>query len=167
MKKCKVCKLNKKITEYYKQEGTKDGRFGSCKSCTKERVTRHRNENLERIQAYDRMRGYRTDRKEKVKEDRIKRTSTKTGREKDNAYKREHYRKNKEKKAANVLVHRAVQTGVLKKSKNCERCGKRKPANTIEGHHEDYLKPLDVIWLCTSCHGLRHREINEEKRKDK
>ena len=27
----------------------------------------------------------------------------------------------------------------------------------LHGHHEDYSQPLEVVWLCAPCHGLRHR----------
>ncbi len=37
----------------------------------------------------------------------------------------------------------------------CERCGSPK----VHGHHEDYSKPLEVMWLCTKHHGERHREL--------
>lgn len=40
------------------------------------------------------------------------------------------------------------------KHKKCEICLKRK---IVEGHHFDYEKPLKVIWLCRTCHILRHK----------
>lgn len=49
----------------------------------------------------------------------------------------------------NVYVRRGkVQRGP------CSRCGTTK---NVHGHHEDYDRPLDVIWLCARCHRLRHR----------
>lgn len=29
----------------------------------------------------------------------------------------------------------------------------------IHGHHEDYKKPLEVVWVCFACHAIRHRRI--------
>lgn len=40
------------------------------------------------------------------------------------------------------------------KRKPCVICGSPKS----EGHHEDYDKPLKVIWLCNKHHRLRHRK---------
>jgi len=36
----------------------------------------------------------------------------------------------------------------------CSRCQNPKG----EAHHKDYSKPLDVIWLCRSCHTYVERE---------
>jgi hypothetical protein len=54
---------------------------------------------------------------------------------------------------AHDAVKRALKAGTLKR-KNCELCGS---AENIHAHHDDYSKPLDVVWLCSACHRMRHR----------
>jgi hypothetical protein len=53
---------------------------------------------------------------------------------------------------ANVrnLAHSAVRGGKLIKPGMCNNCLQQSDA--IEAHHEDYSKPLEVIWLCNRCH---------------
>lgn len=38
----------------------------------------------------------------------------------------------------------------------CEHCGTVKD---VHGHHEDYDKPLEVIWLCVLCHAKHHESL--------
>jgi len=52
---------------------------------------------------------------------------------------------------AHTIVLRAVRRGLISR-KPCEECGDPKS----EGHHEDYSKPLDVVWLCRTHHRRRH-----------
>lgn len=42
--------------------------------------------------------------------------------------------------------------GTLKRQP-CEVCGRKG-----EAHHEDYKKPLEIIWLCHKHHGEKHRK---------
>lgn len=49
-----------------------------------------------------------------------------------------------------------VKKGVIVRHP-CIVCGSKR---LVEGHHEDYNKPLDVIWLCQS----HHRDIHEQKK---
>lgn len=67
---------------------------------------------------------------------------------------RKAYEKHKEKWLARAKVRYAVKTGRIVKPEKCEVCGKR--YKRIEGHHPDYSKPLEVIWLCTGCHADVH-----------
>jgi Homeodomain-like domain len=50
---------------------------------------------------------------------------------------------------ARQAVHDAVANGKLTKPARCESC---QSTNPLESHHEDYSKPLVVVWLCHRCH---------------
>jgi len=55
--------------------------------------------------------------------------------------------------SAQHAVQRAVRSGKLVR-RPCEVCG---ATRYVHGHHDDYTKPLDVVWLCRSCHLELHR----------
>lgn len=51
----------------------------------------------------------------------------------------------------------AIQEGFVIRPDYCEKCLKNcKP----DGHHKDYSKPLEVVWLCRQCHIKHHRSFN-------
>jgi hypothetical protein len=57
--------------------------------------------------------------------------------------------KNREKVNAHASLANALKVGKIERPDHCEQCGKEcKP----EGHHPDYSKRLDVVWLCRQCH---------------
>lgn len=58
-----------------------------------------------------------------------------------------------EKVRAHKLVELAVKRGFLIHSDTC--CKRKKKIRTV-AHHDDYTKPLDVIWVCATCHGFIH-----------
>lgn len=55
-------------------------------------------------------------------------------------------------KEATIEYRRALKGGVLE-PRPCAVCAKPR----TEGHHEDYAKPLEVIWLCRLHHSERHQ----------
>jgi hypothetical protein len=59
--------------------------------------------------------------------------------------------RNREKRFAHRRVYKAVKEGTLVRQP-CEICGELR----VDAHHEDYSKPLDVMWLCK----LHHRQIH-------
>src|SRR5208283_3777691 len=54
---------------------------------------------------------------------------------------------------ARTAVARALKKGILKKSSECQICGRQ---GRLHGHHGNYLKPLEVLWLCPWCHAKEH-----------
>ena len=55
-------------------------------------------------------------------------------------------------------VKRMIHGGEIIK-KPCEVCGKEK----AQGHHEDYAKPYDLVWLCVRHHQDRHIHLRNAK----
>lgn len=62
-----------------------------------------------------------------------------------------------EKKKARVTLINAVVQGKIKRLP-CAICGEKK----VQGHHYDYNKPLEVIWLCIKHHKALHAGIRSE-----
>lgn len=58
------------------------------------------------------------------------------------------------KQKARIKVYEALKQKTLTKALRCLSCGQRKK---LDGHHEDYLKPFEVIWLCRQCHADLHK----------
>jgi hypothetical protein len=137
-KECFKCKTVKPLEDFYKHSMMADGRFNKCKTCTKSDVLEHRNKNLERIREYDRERGKKPER----------RASSAAI---SQAWRREDPRRQR----AHNAVTRAIKKERLVRAPCC-RCGSERSL----AHHEDYDKPLDVIWLCQPCHKQRHKEMN-------
>ncbi len=48
-----------------------------------------------------------------------------------------------------------IQIGEAIKPKNCSICDDD-GGGRIVGHHPDYDKPLEVVWVCSSCHRKIH-----------
>lgn len=58
-----------------------------------------------------------------------------------------------EKHNARAALSQAIKRGKLIKPLNCTKCLSNKE---LHGHHNDYSLPLEVVWLCTECHGQEH-----------
>lgn len=163
IKNCKRCGADKAPTEYYKMTGNFDGLTGSCKECIKSNVKKHREENIERIREYDRQRGQLDHRKENVRRVYANRKNDPLKKVQDRRHRVLWLEKNRIKRKCHEIVNNAIRDGIIKR-KDCEKCGEKNLFKNIDAHHEDYTKPLEIIWLCKNCHGERHRELNEQKR---
>jgi hypothetical protein len=59
------------------------------------------------------------------------------------------------KRVARYKLRSALTGGKIARPDHCERCAGDGP---LEAHHDDYLKPLEVRWLCRGCHLQFHAE---------
>lgn len=55
-------------------------------------------------------------------------------------------------KARKALNHAVAAGRVIREA--CCSCGNSK----AQAHHEDYSRPLDVVWLCARCHSRLHNQ---------
>ena len=60
---------------------------------------------------------------------------------------------------AHWQVYKAISKGDLIRPTTCSNC--KKDNGLIEASHLDYSQPLDVVWLCRSCH--RQMDFNKPR----
>jgi len=120
-----------------------DGRLNKCKDCTKKDTYENKMKNYEYYRDYEMRRSKLPHRKE-------------LNRKKVIQYRALY----PERMAIYSAIARAIEKGTLIKPEQCQECGK---GGRIEGHHADYSKPLDVEWLCSRCHRLKHTNFFENR----
>ncbi len=155
MKICIGCNEELELQAFYKHKDMKDGHLGRCKECCKEVNNANRRQRVEYYRSYDRERSNLTKR---VKARSVY-AGSKEGRESLKRGKKEWAARNKEKRSAHSIFWNGIKSGKVVK-KPCEICGETK----VHGHHEDYKRPLDVIWLCDKHHILWHKIDRIRKR---
>lgn len=127
---CFKCKKTKSLNEFYRHSEMADGYLNKCKECNKKDVAKNYQKNREYYAEYERKRFQDPKRKKLSLE-----------------YQRKRRTKSPDQYKAHSLTGNAVRDGRLIQGV-CVICGDPK----TEAHHEDYSKPLDVIWLCREHH---------------
>jgi len=136
VKTCFKCHVEKPINSFYVHPKMGDGRLNKCKNCTKRDVTKNYRANKEHYREYERARFQREERKARIAE-----------------YQRKRRKRNPGKEFARSALSNAIRIRKIKRPDMCEKCGS---GGRIEGHHNNYDKPLDVQWLCFVCHRAEH-----------
>lgn len=149
-KSCTKCGEVKPLSEYYSAVNSFDGVAAQCKICWRAHVRARREKLMENPEWV-------------LKEaERCRLKQRRKGCPADpnhNASSRKHSAKFPDKKRARSIVATALEKGTLER-KPCEVCGK----HIAQAHHDDYSKPLDVVWLCSTHHAERHVWLNDQKR---
>lgn len=134
-KTCSVCGIEKPLDDFQKRSATSEYRRSKCNPCRKRYERELRDKKPGKRVAYSR--DYRAMHKD------MSAKSSRAWRE-----------KNPEKRAAHIVVTTAIASGRLKRAQ-CMICGHKE----AHGHHDNYDRPLDVVWLCRPHHSERHRSI--------
>ena len=152
MRVCKVCGNEKALTEFppYTVRGKTGFRY-TCRNCWNAKwspvIAAHQN------RYYDTNANLR---------ERVKARALRSHRENPAAAQRRnavYAERHPEKAAAKREVMLAVRSGRLLRQP-CSVCGAKK----ADAHHDNYSQPLNVLWLCRTHHGERHRMLNRKKR---
>jgi len=145
---CKLCGVDANSDSFYASNQAR------CKSCIKASASAYRQENLERVRAYDRLRGGIPHRVAARKEYQGTDAFKASHQAANERYRDSHPNRTKARNA----VGNAIRDGKLAKQP-CFTCGA-----AAEAHHPDYDRPLDVVWLCDTHHKQAHAIVREYKR---
>lgn len=147
-KECIVCKDSLPLSCFYKRSDN-GALKGSCKPC----YNRQGADAKSKPEA-----------KEKIREQRRRLRSLPHNRERGRKWAKKSHERYPEKTKARRAVRSAIEAGRMERPKTCQECGQEATRSdgvtAIHAHHEDYSKPLDVIWLCPICHSAAHRELD-------
>jgi hypothetical protein len=165
---CGICKNEKPITDYY-FEYSKRGHTQYCKICLNGRKKQYYKDNPDKAAERKRKNKENNLRHALLQREYVKRYKKKVLKAGSLAYYKKqeerilaarlHRMNNPEQEYAHGVVKNALKFGKIKRPYFCENCGKE---TKTQAHHEDYLKPLEINWLCRSCHMLHHRGVLEK-----
>ena len=147
---CTNCLITKPLNFFHTRKGGLYDKHAQCADCLRKKNRIYRQNNLEKIRIKDAI--YRSKNKEKyipfyrIRYQRLEEKSLL-------GFKRFADRK-MHSLAANI-VNYGVRIGILIKDEKCHYCSCNED---IQGHHMDYSKPTEVIWLCRACHAKVHRK---------
>ena len=157
MKKCFKCEERKPVSDFYRHPQMGDGYLGKCKDCTKKdaEIRRHAKQSDPEWVEKERVRQMNKERKRRQSASGVLFGTY----VKPRIFKVAWRGRNPEKMKAHNALNNAVRDGKVK-SMPCVACGAK-----AHGHHEDYSKPLAVVWLCPAHHAARHVEMRAEKQR--
>jgi hypothetical protein len=142
LKRCKTCTAEYKRAHYLEHQEK-----------YKQRSQKNHHDNREEINRKQREKWH--ENKEEFNKKSREYSTSERGRELNRLRSRK-YRRTSEgakKDRARSYLSFAIRDGDIARPSNCEKCGVE---CSPEGHHIDYDKPLEVIWLCKSCHENIH-----------
>ena len=158
MKRCRKCSQTKPYSLFHKNKSTKDGYGWWCKDCSKIEGRKYYLANKDKYRELTRK--WRKNNKERTLE--LNTRSVSKCIETRRAYGRNYKNKYPKKYKCRMTTHSAIENGSLIRPDICSVCcGTDK---YIQAHHDNYDRPLEVVWLCNSCHNELHKQLRDTER---
>ena len=143
MRKCSKCSIEKSVSEFYISRGKMEWRCKQCRSAYfKTHHTPPQKTDLQRAKWRAWNKAKYQGNKEKILKKLEIESHTVRG-------------------IARKKLRNAVSNGKIIKPLLCQDCCKQ---TLLHGHHVDYSRPFDVLWLCPLCHSNRHGKLNASSR---
>jgi len=146
---CSKCNIQKPLDAFHNKAGGKYGKTKICKLCRKEldKKTYCTSEYRKHHREYEKQW-----RDSHPKQNKTIHQNWYCNNH-DEIIKRNHTVYSKQIKTRAILWN-AYESGQIKKPSKCEICAEK--TAVLHAHHDDYDKPLDIIWVCPKCHGKLH-----------
>ncbi len=154
---CTKCKQLKDINCFGAERGDPHGRT-HCKECRKIESKERYQKDKEKLKKYYAIRYI--EMKEVINTRNKRYAQSERGKERIREKSRERRMelKNTPEYKARKQIGWRVEKGKILKPDKCEICGEGEEQRNIHGHHEDYSKPLEVVWCCPQCHSNIHKK---------
>lgn len=149
LRKCRKCLMVKPLSNFKTTHRYKDSFLSRCNECESAYQKEYREKMSIDIQWVLKER--------KRKRECIRRNWDNRNPEKLQAAKKKWRLNNLDKSSAQKKVYDAIEHGKLV-ALPCIKCGAK-----AQAHHDDYSKPLDVVWLCPKHHSERHVQLREHE----
>ena len=164
---CNACKSYLNIEHFSRNGSKQDGYATECRTCKKSSDAKsHRKNRTKRLL---RMKEYKEENYEKIRQHSVAFARSDRGRANNRKATNTYYATHKKEKSERVkrynieyrnkyvcryVFGNAVKLGKISRPIDCQQCFIE---CTPDGHHDDYSKPFEVMWLCKCCHGKMHR----------
>ena len=150
---CKDCGVEKSLELFPKHNQMSDGYLNSCKECKSKYFKEYYKRNSDRLRQYQK--DYLQKNPDLVYDRQKKYLESDRGREAKARAMSNYRKRNSEKTKIRSKMTREIMNGNLPRPDGCSKCGVK---CVPEGHHSEYNieSPLEVTWLCRSCHNKAH-----------
>lgn len=163
-RKCKFCNNKFEVKNIKKKFCSRNCRFNFWKSNNENKIKEYKKDYNSKYFLKNKEKELKRTKKYRLENEKSYRNTKKNyinkNREKIREYRSKYMKKYRLNNKEKIKAHNIANYKIKYIFDNCELCKKR---IATEKHHSDYLQPLKVEFLCSSCHHKIHKKKEERK----